>query len=82
MGSRSESAKHYKKYENKWKKELKDINKQNKMLYIVSKKYVSHCETDKIKKIKAEYPKKRRDDIRDSSSDKSYSDYSLSRDSD
>ena len=29
-------------------KELKDIKKQNKMLYIISKKYGSRCETKKI----------------------------------
>ena len=49
MGSSTNNVKKYKKPENKWKKDLKDLNKQNKMRYIISKKTGSRCEINIIK---------------------------------
>ena len=75
MGSRTDSVKKYKKSENKWKKELKALNNQNKMLYIIAKKSGSSREIKKTKKIRAEASKK----SSKSSSDDSESDSSLAR---
>ena len=52
MGSRADTVKQYKKSEKKWKKELKCINKQKNMLYIIAKKAGSRREIKKIKKIR------------------------------
>ena len=52
MGSRTNAAQQYKKSENKWKKELKALKKQNKMIYSISKNSVSHREIQKIKNIR------------------------------
>ena len=81
MVSRDEAVKQYKKSENKWKKELKYLKKQNKILYSIANNSVSRCEIKKIKKIKVKASKKRRYDSSDYSRDESYSDFSLSRDS-
>ena len=40
---RDNTVKQYNKSENKWKKELKALKKQNNLLYIISKKYVLRC---------------------------------------
>ena len=82
MGSRDEAMKQYKKSGSKWKKELADLKKQNKMLYSIAKKSGSSREVKKIKKIRNKASKRRCDDSRNSSSDKSDSNYSLSGDSD
>ena len=76
VGIRNDTVKQYKKSENKWKKYLKSLKKQNKMLYIISKKSGSRHEINMIKNIKAKASKK----YSDSSSDYSDSDYSLSID--
>ena len=81
MVSWVESMKQYKNSE-KFKKELKYIKKQNKILYSISKKSGSRHEQKNIKNIKDKAPKKRCNDSSNSSRDEYYSDYSLSSDSD
>ena len=54
IGSRNPAAEQHKKSENKRKKELKALKKQNKMLYSIAKKSSSPREIKKIKKIRAE----------------------------
>ena len=66
--------KQYKKSE-KWKKDLKALKKQNKMLYRIPKKSGLRCETKNIKNIRAKASKKGSD----SSSDDSESDSLLAR---
>ena len=44
MVSRDESAKQYEKSKNKQKKDLKDLNNQNKKIYVIAKKSGSHRE--------------------------------------
>ena len=44
MGSRAEAVKQYKKSENHWEKELKDLNNQNRILYSIAKKSSSRRE--------------------------------------
>ena len=68
--------KQYHKSEKKWKKELKSIKKQNKMLFSTAKKSGSHREIKKIKKIR-EASHKRCDSSRDSYSDDTDSGSSL-----
>ena len=82
MVIRVEDVKQWNKSRNKWKKEINDIKKQNKILYNIAKKAGSLRETKNTKEIKAKAPKKGRNDSNDSYSDESYSDYSLSSDSD
>ena len=65
MGSRTYSVKQYKKSENKRKKELKALNKQNKMIYGIAKKSGSRREIKKIKKIRAKASKKSSDSSSD-----------------
>ena len=77
MGGRAKSLKQYKLSNNKWKKELKALNNQNKMICSIFKKTGSRCEIKNIKKIKAKASKKLRSDISDSSSDELYYDYLL-----
>ena len=57
IGSRNHSVQQHKKSENKWKKELKALKKQNKMLYSIAKKSGSRREIQKIKKMKEESSK-------------------------
>ena len=47
LGNRSNAVKQYKKSKRKWKKELKALKNQNKMLYRIAKKYES-CHELKI----------------------------------
>ena len=68
MGSRAEAVKKYKNYEIKWRKELKALKKQNNILFSIVNKPVSHRELNNIKKFRAKSSKKRRGDIRNSSS--------------
>ena len=76
VGSITDTVKQYKNSENKCKKDLKYLNKQNKMLYSIAKKSGSRHEINNIKKIRVKYSKKGSD----SSSDDSDSDSSLSSD--
>ena len=57
IGSRNHAVQHHKKSENKWKKELKYLNKQNKMLYSIAKKSYLRREIQNIKKIRKEASK-------------------------
>ena len=70
LGSRTDTVKKYKKCENKWKKEMSAIKKQNKILYSITKKSGSRREIKKIKNIRKKASKK----SRESSSDDSDSD--------
>ena len=51
MGSRADTVKQYKKSENKRKKEMKYIKKQNNMIYSIANTSGSRRETKKIKNI-------------------------------
>ena len=79
IGSRDDTVKQYKKSEKKWKKELKYLKKQNKIIFSITKKSGSRRELNKINNIRAA-SKKRYDSNIDSSSDESESNSSLSRD--
>ena len=57
MVSRSKAVKQYKRSKSKWKKELKVLKKQKKMLFSISKKPGSPHEIKKIKKIWAKASK-------------------------
>ena len=74
LGNRADSVKYYKKSEHTWKKELKALKNQNKMLFIIAKKSGSRRELKNIKKIKAKAYKKCRCSSRNSSRSDSYSD--------
>ena len=52
LGNSSYAFKHYQKTEKKWKRDLKDLKKQNKILFSMFKRLGSHRELKKIKKIK------------------------------
>ena len=82
MGNRAEAVKHYKKSKNKWKKELKDINEQKKMLFSNSNKSGLRRELKNTKKIRAKGYKKRCDSSSDYSSDNSDPNSSLASNSD
>ena len=56
--SRTRAVQHHSNSENKWNKELKYLNKQNKMLYSIPKKSGSRREIKNIKKIRAKASKK------------------------
>ena len=60
IGIRTHVVQHNNKSENKWKKELKALKNQNKMLYRISKKSISRHEIKKIKKIRTEASKNTR----------------------
>ena len=77
MGSRNDAVKQYKKSENKWKKELKYLKNQNKMIYSIANKSGSRREIKNINNIRAKYSKK----TSKSSSDDSNSDSSLASNS-
>ena len=74
VGRRADTVKHYKKSEKKWKKYLKALKKQTKMLYIIAKKSGSRHEIDKIG---SKCSKKSMHNSTSSSSDELYSDSSL-----
>ena len=82
MGSRNEDVKQYKKSKSKTNKYIKALKKQNKMLYIISKKSISRREIKKIKKIGSKASKNHCDVRSNSSSDELDSNSSLSRYSD
>ena len=75
MGSRTDAVKQYNKSGNKQEKDLKDIKKQNKILYRISEKPSSHREIKKIKQITEKAYMK----TNDYSSDDLESDSSLAR---
>ena len=75
--NRADAIKHYKKYEHKWKKELKALKNKNKIIFIIDKKYGARRELKKIKNIKAKAYKKRSYSSSDCSSSESDSDSSL-----
>ena len=52
IGIRTHDLQQHKKYKNKWKKELKSLKKQNKILYSIIKKSGFHREINKIKNIR------------------------------
>ena len=60
--------KQYLKTEKKWKRELKDIKKQNKMLFIMAKRSGSRHELKSINNVRAKSSKKHGYSISDSSS--------------
>ena len=74
LGNKDEAVKQFKKFKNKWKKELKALKKQNKTLYSIFKKSGLRRELKNIKNIKAKVSKKRRCSSRNCSRDKYYSD--------
>ena len=49
-GSRNHAVQQHKKTKKKWKKELKALKKQNKMLYRIAKKSGSRCELHKTRR--------------------------------
>ena len=51
IGIRTHAIQQHKKSGNKWKKELKALNKQNKMLYSIAKKSSFRRDIQNIKKI-------------------------------
>ena len=53
MESRTVYLKKYKKSENKWKKEMKALKNQNKMIYSISNKSSLRRDINKIKKIRS-----------------------------
>ena len=57
LGNRDDSVKHYKKSEHKWKKYMKYLKNQNKIIFSIAKNSISHCELNKIKNIRAKAPK-------------------------
>ena len=58
MVSTAYTVKQYKKYEKKWKEELKTLNKQNKMVYSITKKFSSRHEIKNINNIRSKASKK------------------------
>ena len=60
LGNRADAVNQYKNSEHKWKKELKALKNQNKMLYSIAKNFGSRRELKNINNIKAEAYKKRR----------------------
>ena len=53
-GSRNHAVQQHKKSVNKWKKDIKALKKQNKIIYSIAKKSGSRRELHKIKKIRKE----------------------------
>ena len=80
--NRADDIKHYNKSGHKWRKEMKYLKKQNKMLYIIAKKSGLRRELKKIKNIRAKASKKRRYSSSDSSSSGLDYDSYVSSDSD
>ena len=57
IGSRNNAVQQHKKYEKKWKKDLKALKKQNKILYSITKKSGSRHEIQKINNTRKEASK-------------------------
>ena len=79
MSSRADTVKQYKNSEKKWRKNLKSLKKQNKMLYIIANKSSSLREIKKIKKIREKAYNKCHNSSSVSSSDDLDSDSFLAR---
>ena len=60
-------VKHYQKTEKNWKRELKYLKKQKKMLYIMENNYGARSDLKKINKLNNKASKKRSYSIRDRS---------------
>ena len=82
MGIRDEGVKQYKKSESKWKKYLKALKKQKKIISSISNNSGSRLELNIINKIREKASKKRCDYSSDSSSDELDYNSSLCRDID
>ena len=80
--NKADSVKHYKKFEHKWKRELKSLKNQNKIIFIIVNNSVSRRELNKIKNIRAKASKKGSYYISNISISDLDSESSLSRDSD
>ena len=78
LGNKDETMKQFNKYKNKWKKEMKALKKQNKMMYSTAKKSGLRRELKNIKNIKAKACNERSYSSRNYSRKKYYSDSSLS----
>ena len=76
IGSTTHAVKQHKNSENKQKKDMKSLKKQNNILYSIAKKSGSRREIHKTKKIRGKYSKETY-----SSSEDWDSDYSLASDS-
>ena len=74
VGSRDDTVKHYKNSENKWKKDMKDLKKKNKILHSISKKSGLCHKTNNAKKIRKKDSKKGHHSSSNSPSDNSDSD--------
>ena len=81
MGNSADTVKKYKTSEKKWKKDLKYIKKQNKIICSISKKSGSRREIKDINNIQEKYSKKGHQSSSSSSSDNSYPDSLLAIDS-
>ena len=68
LGNRADAVKHYQKTENKWKRELKNIRKQNTTLFSMAKLLGSLLELKKINNTHSKVSKKNIYYISDSSS--------------
>ena len=59
LGNRADAVNHNQKTEKKWEKYLKSLNKQNKMVFIMAKRFGSCRGLNKIKKIQARESRRR-----------------------
>ena len=71
IGSRTHAVQQHNKSENKWKKDLKALKKQNKMINNIAKKSGSRREIQNIKKIRKEHSKETYSSSEDWDSDSS-----------
>ena len=78
LGNRNNAVKQLQKYKNKWRRELKSLKKQNKIIFSMTKRSGSHHELNKINNIFSNAPKK--NESSNNSSSGSDSDSSLSSD--
>ena len=78
LGNKYKAVKQFKKSKNKWKKELKALKNQNKILYSIAKKSGLRHKLKNIKNIKAKVSKKRSYSSTNYYRDKYYSYSSLS----
>ena len=76
LGNRNEAVKKFQKYAKKWRRELKSLKKQNKIIFRMTKRSGSHHELKKIKNIRSKAPMN--NESSNNSSSSSDSDYSLS----
>ena len=74
-----QALKKHKQFKHQWKKDLKALMKQSKILYSIAKKSSSRRELKKTKNLKSKASRKRYDSSSDSSSDYYYSSLSIDR---